>query len=198
MRGRFLPSQYVLILGELPGPLFLSFLGSGGHSSPGPWLESSNSRLCQKMKPPGLSFFFFFFVSAQNRSQTLSSQGMKPWHAAASSVSRPRHASVKPSLTFLLYWIPLLCSLPKCFFYIDFYTEGGGHKKNETRRASFREKQQQLVTASRGQTLPLQILSLLLFLSLFAGIGLYPQHLSCRLQFMRLPPAASPDLMFDW
>lgn len=45
---------YILILGGLPGPLFLSFPGSGGHSSPRPWLESSNSRLCQKMACAGL------------------------------------------------------------------------------------------------------------------------------------------------
>lgn len=122
MRSRF-SCAYVLILRGLPGPLFLSFLGSGGHSSPRPWLESSNSRLCQKM---GCSGF-----AVPHRSGLFHREGWSldtvahgvicSSHSQEPSMilwSMHSHASIKPSFTLLLYWIAVFYSLPKCFLLI--------------------------------------------------------------------------------
>lgn len=86
MRSRF-SCAYVLILRGLPSPLFLSFLGSGGHSSLRPWLESSNSRLCQKMGCLGCAMPHWTYLSHQEGwSLDTAARGV-----ICSSLSHPNH-----------------------------------------------------------------------------------------------------------
>lgn len=91
MRGRS-SSTYVLILEGLPGSLFLSFPGSGGYSSPRPWLESSNSHLCHKM---GCAWLCRFTLN-----WPLSSGEMKPWHSGS-------WCDLSPVVTGVIHSLPV-------------------------------------------------------------------------------------------
>lgn len=89
-------------------PFFLSFSGSGGHSSPRPWLGSSNSHLCQKNGP-----------CRATPNWPLSSGGMKPWRNSSWRdlfllLTRVIHSSLVNAQSCLYKAKPPLTALLDC------------------------------------------------------------------------------------